>query len=156
MFDRPDTRIRRTRARDRAAAIGLRLVLSLVVVGCSSNGPSGSSMTTFPLAGTSWRAVEIEGRPTDPAVASTLTFEGDQRVAGSTGCNLYTAPMSATDTSIRVGVIAMTRRACPPPVSDQETRFTRALEAAREYRQEENILRLLDEQGRSILLLARS
>ena len=94
--------------------------------------------------------------PSTPAVASTLTFEGDQRVAGSTGCNRYTAPMTATDTSLRVGVIAMTRMACPPAVMDQETRFTAALEIARGYRQEGDVLTLLDEQGRLILRFTRA
>jgi putative lipoprotein len=88
-------------------------------------------------------------------VASTLTFEGDQRVSGSTGCNRYTAPITATDTSLRVGVIAMTRRACAPAVSDQERRFVEALTAARSYQQEGNVLRLLTEQGRARLRLTR-
>ena len=89
-------------------------------------------------------------------MTSTLAFEGDQRVSGSTGCNRYTAPLSVTGTSIRVGVIAMTRMACPPPVMDQESRFTAALEAARGFRQEGDVLRLLDEQGRSLLRFTRA
>ncbi len=136
-------------------AIGLALVW-LGAFGCQSGAPAASSTATFLLGGTTWRAAEIEGRATDAEVASTLTFEGDQRVSGSTGCNRYTAPLSVTGTSIRLGVIAMTRRACPPPVTDQETRFIAALEAARGYRQEGDVLWLLDEQGRSLLRFARA
>jgi heat shock protein HslJ len=135
-------------------AIGLALV-GLGAFGCQSGAPAASSTTTFRLGGTAWRAVEIEGRATDPEVASTVAFEGDQRVSGSTGCNRYTAPLSVTGTSIRLGVIAMTRRACPPPVTDQESRFIAALEAARGYRQEGDVW-LLDEQGRTLLRLARA
>ena len=150
MFVRPSGGARRGRA-----AIGLALAW-LGAFGCQSEGPAASSTATFLLAGTAWRAVDIEGRPTDAEVASNLTFEGDQRVSGSTGCNRYTAPLSVTGTSIRVGVIAMTRMACPPAVMDQETRFTVALEAARGYRQEGDGLTLLDEQGRSLLRFTRA
>ena len=149
MFARPSGCARRR------VAIGLALV-GLGAFGCQSGAPAASSTATFLLGGTGWRAVEIEGRATDPEVASTLAFEGDQRASGSTGCNRYTAPLSVTGTSIRLDVIAMTRRACPPAVMDQETRFTVALEAARGYRQEGDGLTLLDEQGRPLLRFTRA
>ena len=136
-------------------AIGLALVW-LGALGCQSATPAGSSTATLLLTGTAWRAVEIEDRPTDAGVESTLAFDGDQRIAGSTGCNRYTGPVSVTGTSLRVGALAMTRRACPPPITDQETRFVVALAAARAYRQEGDVLRLLDEQGRSLLRFTRS
>ena len=135
-------------------AMGLALVC-LGAFGCQSGAPTPTT-ATFLLGGTTWRAVEIEGRATDPGVTSTLAFEGDQRVSGSSGCNRYTAPLSVAGSSIRVGAIAMTRMACPPPAMDQESRFTAALEAARAFRQERDVLRLLDEQGRSVLRFARA
>jgi putative lipoprotein len=133
--------------------MGVALVQCLLVLGCES---SGSSTGTFPLVGTSWRADEIERRPIDSAEASTLRFDSDQRASGSTGCNLYTAPMSASDTSIQLGLIATTRRACPPAIMDQETRFLAALQAARGYRQEGDRLQLLDQPGRTILRFTRT
>ena len=50
----------------------------------------------------------------------------------------------------------MTRRACPPAVMDQEQRFVAALAAARAYRQEGDVLLLLDEGGRPLLRLSRT
>ena len=135
-------------------AIGLALVW-LGAFGCQSGAPTPAT-ATFLLGGTTWRAVEIEGRATDPGVTSTLVFEGDQLVSGSAGCNRYTAPLSVVGSSIRVGAIAMTRMACPPPAMNQESRFTAVLEAARGFRQEGDVLWLVDEQGRSVLRFARA
>jgi heat shock protein HslJ len=46
--------------------------------------------TTAPgLAGTTWRAETIMGRPVIDSAASTITFEADGRVSGRGGCNRY-------------------------------------------------------------------
>jgi putative lipoprotein len=133
------------------------------VLGCQTAGPpalAASAASTppasSPLAGTSWRAEEIQGQPVTADATSTITFEGPARAVGSTGCNRFVAPLDVAGTTLRLGEIAMTRRACPSAVMDQEQRFVTALAAARAYRQEGDVLLLLDEKGRSLLRLSRS
>ena len=105
-----------------------------------------------------WRcedAEDIEGRGVLDQVQSTLMFESAERVVGSTGCNRYFAPLQVSDTTLRVGMGGSTRRACPPAVMDQESRFLAALEATRAYRRDGGTLWLLDESGRALVRLTR-
>jgi putative lipoprotein len=147
----------------RCIAVGLALASWPSLLGCESaarpaRGPAAALTATAspPLAGTSWRAEEIRGQRVGVDAASTLTFEGPGRAVGSTGCNRYAAPLEIAATTIRLGEIVMTRRACPPAIMDQEQRFVAALAAARTYRQEGDVLILLDETGRPLLRLSRS
>jgi putative lipoprotein len=148
----------------RRGAVGLVLASSLSVLGCQAAGPAPGAVSaaspvpaSSPLTGTSWRAEEIRGQraATDDA-APTITFESPGRAVGSTGCNRYIAPLDVAATTLRLGEIVMTRRACPPAVMDQEQRFVAALAAARAYRQERDVLLLLDERGRPLLRLSRT
>ena len=136
----------------------------LAVAGCQSTGatPPSAPVTAaaapaaaFPFGGTTWRVEEIDGRPAGEPGAPTVTFDGVQRVAGSTGCNRYSAPVEVSGPAMRVGVIVTTRMACPPAVMDQEGRFVTALAAIRGYRQDGDALRLVDESGRTLLRLVR-
>jgi heat shock protein HslJ len=90
------------------------------------------------LAGTLWEAVSVnDGRQAvvsiDEAGQPTAHF-GDGTVAGSGGCNSYTASVSLGDGTIEIGPAAATRKMCPQPgVMEQETRFFAALETAVTY-----------------------
>ena len=144
-------------------AVGLALASGLSALGCQAAGPparavsaAASAPASSPLAGTSWRAEEIQGRRAGDEAAPTITFEGSARAAGSTGCNRYGAPLDLTATTLHLGEIVMTRRACPAAVMEQEQRFVAALAAARAYRLEGTVLLVLDEQGRPLLRLSRS
>jgi putative lipoprotein len=147
----------------RRGAVGLVLVSSLSVLGCQAAGPPPGAVSaaspvpaSSPLTGTSWRAEEIRGQRATDDASPTITFESPGRAVGSTGCNRYIAPLDVTATTLRLGEIVMTRRACPPAVMDQEQRFVAALAAARAYRQERDVLLLLDEGGRPLLRLSRT
>ena len=147
----------------RRGAVGLVLASSLSVLGCQAAGPAPGAVSaaspvpaSSPLAGTSWRAEEIRGQRATDDAAPTITFESPARAVGSTGCNRYIAPLDVAATTLRLGEIVMTRRACPPAVMDQEQRFVAALAAARAYRQERDVLLLLDEGGRPLLRLSRT
>jgi heat shock protein HslJ len=65
----------------------------------------------------------------------TLVF-GDGRVAGTSGCNRYTASIKTGDLpgSLSIdGPIAGTRMACPAPQSEVEARYLEALESTTRY-----------------------
>lgn len=136
------------------------LALCLVnVTGCSSaavDKPRSDRKAGISLAGTSWVAEDIDGRGVLDQAQSTITFESESRVVGSTGCNQYFAAAQISDKAIQFGNAGSTRRACPPPVMDQEKRFLAALEAARTYRMKERVLELLDGSGRVVVRLVQT
>ncbi|MCS6987187.1 MAG: META domain-containing protein [Sphingomonadaceae bacterium] len=88
------------------------------------------------LAGTSWRVIEVEGRP---AAGPTMGFR-DGRIFGSTGCNRYTggttaeAEMDGQSGRLATPPLATTRMACPEPAMAVERAFLEALERADRWR----------------------
>ncbi|HSG01174.1 MAG TPA: META domain-containing protein [Vicinamibacterales bacterium] len=70
-----------------------------------------------------------EDAPAQPEL--TMTIEGD-RISGASGCNTFTGAVAGgeTATSVTIGPLASTRRACPPEVMDLEMRYLAALERA--------------------------
>jgi heat shock protein HslJ len=73
-----------------------------------------------------------ETAPTQPRV--TLAYQ-DGRLAGSAGCNTYTAAVTAGDApgGIAVGPVVATRRMCPEPEMQVEGRYLQQLGAATRY-----------------------
>ena len=64
-----------------------------------------------------------------PAAGTTLTAVfGVDTVSGSAGCNDYNGSYTLTGTSLVVGPLATTRKACDQAVMDQETAFLTALQ----------------------------
>ncbi len=58
----------------------------------------------------------------------TATFTPDGNVAGNAGCNDYSGTYKLDGTSLTVGPVATTRKACEQAVMDQETAFLTALQ----------------------------
>jgi putative lipoprotein len=138
---------------------GLEFVIGLAffVIGCQAVVPTvAPSTAAFALVGTAWIAEEIESRRVLEQVQSTLTFESAERIVGSTGCNRYFAPLQVSGTALRIGMGGSTRRACPPEVMDQESRFLAALDAIRTYRRDGSTLLLSDEGGQVRLRLKQT
>lgn len=75
--------------------------------------PDPSDATGF--ASRVWRVVGVvEGdvvQMPPPGVEATLLVE-EGRISGSAGCNEYTGPVEMTGTSLRVGNLSITERAC--------------------------------------------
>ena len=147
----------------RRCAVSLALVSWLAVLGCQTarpptpvTSPTSTPPEAFPLAGMVWRADEIDGQRVVDGIASTIAFDGRSQAVGSTGCNRYVAPLQIAGSTLRLGDIALTRRACPPGVMDQERRFVVALGAIRTYHQEGDTLWFLDETGHVRLRLVRT
>jgi heat shock protein HslJ len=114
------------------------------------------------LAGTTWRVLSYNnGRQ---AVVSTITgtgltmaFSGDGRVAGSAGCNNFTAPYTLDGQKLAIGPAAATRRMCASPerVMAQEQAFLKALETVASARFEGNRLELRTAGGELAAILAK-
>ena len=107
------------------------------------------AMAMASLRNTYWRPVEIDGTPVTVAEGQRephLLIEGDgDEARGFTGCNGFRGTVQHTDTRLRLGPLAVTRKACPSPAGETETRFLRALEATTSYRVVGDTLDLRDE-----------
>ena len=60
----------------------------------------------------------------------TLSFAPNGRVSGNTGCNALNGQYALTGEGLRIGPVAMTRRACFGPAGEQEAAFLDAIERA--------------------------
>jgi heat shock protein HslJ len=104
------------------------------------------------LSGTSWTATGVNnGKGAVQSVAAgtsiTAAFGADGQLSGSGGCNQYTATYTSADGTIVIGPVAGTRMACDPAVSEQETAYFAALDAAATYSVRGGELELRDASG---------
>jgi heat shock protein HslJ len=79
-----------------------------------------------------------------PVTGSTLTaiFTADQ-VSGSAGCNTFSGSYTLDGTTLKIGPLASTMKACADQaVNDQEQQFLAALQASTTYSQSGNSLTL--------------
>lgn len=103
-----------------------------------------------PLVGVPWvlaSGVDVEGWED---VAPSASFE-DGKVAGSTGCNRFTASYTVEDDALELGQIASTQMACPPPADAVERAYLAALERVAAWRAEDGELALLDADETEVL-----
>lgn len=91
---------------------------------------NGQQAVTTPLVGTSMTAVFADGI-----------------IAGDSGCNSYHATYTVDGTSISIGAMVSTRRACADDVMAQEQAFLTALQAATQYELTADRLTLRDDAG---------
>jgi heat shock protein HslJ len=89
-------------------------------------------------------------------VAITATFDEQNRVSGSSGCNRYTGPVTWGEGSISIGAVAGTRMMCSDSlVMAQESRYLRLLSDAGSYRVSARIegwgVDFFDQEGTRIL-----
>lgn len=115
-------------------------------------GDAGGARTG-PLSGTSWLVEDIGGHGVMDYVQTTIRFDRERGVSGSTGCNRYTSSVTIDGDRLAIGPMASTRRACPEAVMDQEHRFEQAMGAVQFYAFDhgEATLILLDESRRVLL-----
>jgi heat shock protein HslJ len=114
-----------------AHAIAAILAASLLIAACTAMSPAGSPPA---LNGTAWVLSSLPGHALRPDVTATARFEAG-RVQGTDGCNRYTAPYTASGSTVEVGPRgASTQMACPPEVMKQAEAFVGALSRARTYR----------------------
>jgi len=126
----------------------LLLTIVSLATGCRSlEQGTGAAM----LVGTSWRAEEIDGRAVLDRVPSTLAFDDDSHVSGSTACNGYSGSAQRAGNTLHFQQMVTTRRACTPAVMDQEKRFLDALNAATSLSVRGSALSLLDSGGRTLV-----
>ncbi|KAF0652292.1 heat shock protein [Cyanobium sp. Copco_Reservoir_LC18] len=113
------------------------------------------------LAGSSWRVAGFNnGRQAlvSPILGTSLSLRlvNGNQLAGSAGCNRYTAPVRLEGSRLRIGTPVATRRRCPGAgVMEQERQFLAALPTAVSLRLEGDSLELRRADGAIALSLRR-
>lgn len=114
----------------------LTLGLTVLLAGCAS---SPGSTTPPELSGTRWNIVRVDGRAPLGAENLTAQFGIDGQIQGDSGCNHFSGPWIQSGTTLRVGELLSTRRAC---VEDgrqqQESRVLRILQGNSTLRREKD------------------
>lgn len=135
------------------------MLIAAVSFGCAGAPPETAAVASTketpvmePILGTSWKATKIAGKPAD-AADTILNVAEDGSVNGTTGCNSFQGPAEIAGASISFGLLATTRKMCPPSVSAQEIAFLNALGAARTWSRMGNTLQLRDETNTLVLEL---
>lgn len=93
------------------------------------------------------RGVDVVGWE---SFARGATF-ADGRVAGSTGCNRFTAGYTIDGNALEIGTIAATKMACIPPADEVERAYLAALARVAGWRSAGADLILVDDDGAELL-----
>ena len=105
---------------------------------------------------TEWVLETLHDQPVpEEAPPITLSFDGQGRISGSSGCNNYTAKYTYTvkEQSFLVKSIARTFRLCNPnELMEFEGEFLTALQDAATYRLEDGLLELYSADGVPLLI----
>ena len=118
-----------------------------------------AASSPVPLEGTPWRLYaynDEQGAVLDPLPGTeiTATFGEGSELAGSAGCNDYTATYTVDGDSLTIGPVRSTLMACAEPegVLQQETAFLGLLESAASYEILASRLKLSNADGEGILV----
>ncbi len=128
----PVTRPGRHRRRPLARLLVTVLALVALVAACGgANATPSPSLGPINLDGTSWRLIGyLSPTGTHFTVPAAVTpgamFSGGQLKA-QTGCNDANGPYTQDGTSIAIGPISSTRKACQDPIATVETAYLAAL-----------------------------
>ncbi|MCU0805050.1 MAG: META domain-containing protein [Burkholderiales bacterium] len=132
----------------RAAAI---LTLTLSLAACAAMSPDAKAPD---LEKTAWVLSSLPGQALKGDALATVRFEGG-RVAGTDGCNRYTAPYTVAGSGIQIGPRgASTMMACPPEIMKQAEAFNAALAKTSTFRKADGQLQFLAADGSVVATFA--
>ena len=101
--------------------------VQVTVDGRRYEGCGGESVAPATLAGTSWRVVAVNGRPTPAGGQYFVNFEGAERVRARFGCNSIGGGYIQRGGTVSMRNLGATRMACPEPAMSFETEGFRIL-----------------------------
>jgi heat shock protein HslJ len=131
------------------------VVCCVLAVALGACGGSDEAPTSPELWGSAWGLVEIpvagDGlRPIPDGVTIDLRFEGG-RVVGSAGCNTYWAPVVQDGSTLRIGEVTLSSRACAVDVMATEDTFLAQLARVSAFRGGTDRLTLVDANDTDLL-----
>ncbi len=119
---------------------------------CSATGGTGGT-----IDGTSWSLTTYDVSGTATAVPAGMRVDAtfaEGKVAGSSGCNVYNAPVTISEATIEVGPAATTSMACDEDRTSLEQAYLGNLANAATFTATSDTLTLFDSSGTSILIFA--
>jgi heat shock protein HslJ len=105
------------------------------------------NMAGSKYTGDSAAATIVSGAWQQSGTTATVQFQVDGKVTGFGGCNSFFGAYVATDTSIDVGPLGSTRKACPEDIMSAEFIFMQAVESAVTYKIVRETLTLVTPDG---------
>ena len=108
------------------------------------------------LEGTSWVLTSIDGLAPIPGSTITAAFDTSGQVAGSSGCNSYSASYLVNGSNLTIRQGTSTLMACDAPRMEQESKYLAALTATATYSISGDTLTLKDSSGAARLVFAAS
>ncbi len=103
-----------------------------------------------------WLAEDIAGKGVIDNAQSTLELKEDGTVSGNTCVNNFGGKATIDNQKIQFGPLATTRRAGPPALMEQESKYTQALKKAVAYRLDANgLLFFIDADQKDILRFSK-
>jgi heat shock protein HslJ len=128
------------------------VVIGLTAVACSSGGGTGGT-----LDGTAWtlKTYSVSGTatPVPDGVVVDAKF-ADGKVSGFAGCNVYNGTATISGSTLKIGPLATTMKACQPPASDVETAYLADLPLAATYTATADTLTIFASDGKQLLTYA--
>lgn len=104
------------------------------------------AMAQSPLAGTSWRFIEVAGAPI--GVATQISFRNDGNVSGNSGCNSFHGRYGGDGSILAFSTMGWTKMLCPDaPKMSVETAIQSALAGTRSFAIVERTLHILGTDG---------
>ncbi len=119
-----------------------------------------SPLPTPELAGPTWRLTAYNnGRGGVQSILAdtqpTALFGADGQLSGSGGCNTFSGPYQSTASSLSIGPLASTFKACEQPIMEQEAAYLQALQQTSTYRFDNGRLVLVDTRGATQAIFER-
>ena len=109
------------------------LTACIVLPSCMGSGVDRLTQPVS-ISGGEWLVEDIDGRGVIDNAPTTLVFGKDGRLSGDTACNRYFGSYAIEGAIIQIESVGATKRACPPAVMDQESRFLETLNNVDTYR----------------------
>ncbi len=104
----------------------------LVLSGCG--GIAAQQGGQQDLTGTMWSLSTFMGKELVPGSGITAEFTTDDKISGSSGCNLYAGAYQVDGNNILISSpLASTMMACSQEIMDQETAYLKALGDVRNF-----------------------
>ncbi len=125
-------------------------LLCLIGTMKTASQETGSPAAGSTLAGTSWLLASLKGQNVLPKPQITATFNEDNTLSGSGGCNSYSASYTVEGNSLTIGPAISTQMACPDPIMSQETAYLTVLGSVATYQIQGNTLELADASGATV------
>ena len=117
-----------------------------LVIGAADFALSGEALADDDPPTASWVAFELNGKAVEGPTLQYTT----EKVSGTGGCNQFNGPITIEDDAIQIGPLASTRMMCEGK-ADVEAQYFAALQAARTFTLDGEVLVLKAEDGHVLL-----